>query len=117
MFEIRLNRVRDKAVFRSGKEKLKLTVDLDPRRATADLMDAGAKVADAGKAIRNGKEYEDKARDAAISFAGAIFGTEQAEKLMDFSVDANTALVAVTEYFNRRLAKKIHAAQRRVARK
>lgn len=117
MFGIRLNRVRDQATFRSGKKKLTLTVDLDPRRATAALMDAGAKMTEAGKAVRSGEGYEAKARDAALSFAGAIFGAEQAEKLLKFSIDAGTALTAVTEYFNRRLAKKILAAQRRVARK
>lgn len=116
MFGIRLNRVRDQATFRSGRQKLTLTVDLDPRRATAALMDAGAKIKEAEKAVRSGEGYEAKTRDAALSLAGAIFGAEQAEKLLQFSVDADTALTAVTAYFNRRLAKKIMAAQRRVAR-
>ncbi|MEG0743034.1 MAG: hypothetical protein RSB91_03065 [Clostridia bacterium] len=115
--DIRLNRVYDRAVFRHDRYKLVLTVDADPRRLTAELVTANERLHAANLAIEAGAEYGEAFRDAALGFATAIFGAEQAQQLLTFCVDVETLLAAVTRYFRDRLSQRILAAQRREARK
>lgn len=57
---------------------------------------------------------EEERREAAMRFATAIFGAEQAEKLMDYyNGDAGTVLGVCGQYISERLIKRITSVQKK----
>lgn len=110
MYKITLNRVHDRVRFTEGEEHLDLRVDADPMRMTAGLMEAQKRL----KLIKEEMTDEEKAESARY-FAGAIFGAEQAERLMDFYFnDAACVIKVCGQYFQNRLSKLIAKAQKRM---
>lgn len=110
MFKITLNRVRDHIIIREGNDELPLTVDSDARSIITRLLRAQ-------KALReiNNDTTPDRQYEAAYGLAEAIFGKDQADKLMAFYLDDAGCVVTVCGmYFEKRLAKKITAAQKRL---
>ena len=109
MFRITLNRVRDHIVVREGNDELPLKVDSDARSIITRLQKAQKTLS----AINDGAT--DKQKDeAAIGLAEAIFGKEQAEELMTFyGYDAGCVVTVCGMYFEKRLGKKITAAQKK----
>lgn len=110
MFRITLNRVRDHIVIREGTDELKLMVDADPRIVVKALQRAQ-------KALNAIKDESTEAEqvNAAKTLSTAIFGEDQTQKLFAF-YNNNPACVATVcgEYFEKRLAKKITRAQKRL---
>lgn len=104
MFKISLNRVRDEIVIKEGDQELQLSVDSDANSLVRRLKEAQ-------KPMLSVRTDEDKAK-AARNLAAAIFGNEQADKLIDF-YHGNPGSVAEIcgRYFENRLAKKITKAQ------
>ena len=109
-YNITLNRVRDNVVFREGDEKLLLTVSADAQRMVAGLTAAQKRMLDITE-----DTPETEIRETAEYFAGVIFGTEQAGKLMAFYVDDPAAVIAVCgRYFRDRLAGLISDVQKKM---
>ena len=113
-YEIRADKkpIRDKLRFRDGDGYIDLDVCADP----AELVMALAQAQNALKGISAQTPIE-TVRGAAISMAGAVFGSEQADKLMAFyENDPWYVLRLCGEYFSRRLRKKLSKAQKRIKR-
>lgn len=109
MFRITLNRVRDHIVVREGNDDLHLTVDCDARNIVSRIQKANKTLSE----INDGSTDEQK-HNAAYALAEAFFGCEQADELMAFYNDDPGCVVAVCGmYFEKRLGKKITAAQKR----
>ena len=109
MFRITLNRVRDHIIVREGTDELPLTVDSDARTIITRLQKANKALYEVNNDITDDAQY-----NAAYGLAEAIFGKEQADKLMAFYHDDPGCVVTVCGmYFEKRLAKKITAAQKR----
>ena len=109
MFRITLNRVRDHIIVREGSDKLPLTVDCDARSIITRIQKANKALSEATGDITDESQYK-----AAYGLAEAIFGKEQADKLMAFYSDDPGCVVTVCGlYFEKRLAKKITAAQKK----
>lgn len=109
MYTLSLNRVHDRVRTVEGDEKLELRVDADPMRLVAGLNEAQRR-------LRELTEESDpeQQKDAALYFARAIFGEEQARALWDFYHDDAACVISVCgRYFTERLAKLIEKAQRR----
>ena len=108
-YSMTLNRVHDTVVIREGDEKLKLSVDADPMRMTAGLMQAQQVM----------QKWTDKTpaktqREYALFFAGVIFGEEQAKQLLAFYHNNAGCVVNVCgQYFSERLRGLIEKAQRK----
>ena len=110
MFRITLNRVRDHIVIREGKDELPLTVDSDARSIISRLQNAQKALSEVNDDITDESKYK-----AAYGLAEAIFGKDQADQLMAFYHDDAGCVVTVCGmYFEKRLAKKITAAQKRL---
>lgn len=110
MFKITLNRVRDHIIVREGNDELPLTVDTDARSIITRLQKAQKALSEVNNDISTDSQYE-----AAYGLAEAIFGKDQANKLMAFYHDDPGCVVTVCGmYFEKRLAKKITAAQKRL---
>ena len=107
MFKISLNRVRDEIVIKEGDQELPLSVDSDANSLVMRLKEAQKPML----SVNADTTDEDKAK-AARNLAAAIFGNDQAEKLIDF-YHGNPGSVAEIcgRYFENRLAKKITKAQ------
>lgn len=109
MFHVSLGRVRDKVMFREDGESLTLTVDGDAARMVRALTDAQKSL----NAVKGESTDEDRI-SAAKQFAAAIFGADQAEKLVQFyHGDAVCVIEACGRYFSSGLAKKITKAQKK----
>lgn len=109
MFHVSLGRVRDKVMFKEADESLMLTVDGDAARMVRALTAAQQSL----NAVK-GESTDDERLDAARQFAEAIFGKEQAEKLVQFyHGDAICVIEACGRYFSGGLAKKITQAQKK----
>ena len=109
IFKITLNRVRDRIVIREGDDELPLTVDSDARTIMARLQKANKALSQINDDVTDEQRY-----NAAYGLAEAIFGKEQADKLMAFYNDDPRCVVTVCGiYFEKRLGKKITAAQKR----
>lgn len=108
-YNISLNRVHDRVRISEGSERLELTVEADPMRLVAGLNKAQAML----KAIN--PDSDDAAMtDAAMCFAGTIFGDDQARKILDFyRGDAGCVVNVCGRYFSDRLSGLIERAQRR----
>lgn len=111
MFEYRmtLGRVRDRVRVEESGEALVLTVNGDAARMVAGLTRAQAYM----KTL-NDESGEDEKKEAAMMFAGAIFGKDQAQKLIEFyGGDPLCAIDLCGRYFQERLSKKITKAQKK----
>lgn len=109
-YTISLNRVHDKITVSESGDDLSLYVDGDPGRMVAGLTTAQAML----KEIGQGNSTEEQRNDAAMAFAGSIFGTEQAKALMDFYHGDPACVIGICgKYFNERLAKLIEKAQKK----
>ena len=100
--------VTDKASFKNGAQIMTLTVKAAPAALVLGLKTAQAKISE----IRDESPDAEK-RDAALLFAQAIFGREQAEYLMEFYGDPLVVINVCGEYFKQQLAKKITKAQKK----
>ena len=110
MFKVTTNRIIDVVRVSEGSRHVDLSVDVDPRRVVMQLRAAQERL----KAV---SEETDSTSPCIVqsvtSFAAAVFGAEQAEKLVAFyGGDAAPALSVCTQYINRRLTRKIRRAQR-----
>ena len=100
--------VTDKAVFRNGDKTLTLHVKADASALVLGLKRANDKLAQV-----KDDSTDDEKRDAARLFAAAIFGTEQADRLMEFYEEPLTVITVCGMYFKDQLAAKITKAQKR----
>ena len=109
MFHVSLGRVRDRVQFKEADELLVLVVDGDAARMVRALTEAQKTL----NSIKGGSTDEERLQ-AARQFAEAIFGKEQAEKLIQFyRNDAICVIEACGQYFGGGLAKKITVAQKK----
>lgn len=108
-YKLSLNHVRDKVCAVEGGEKLSLTVDGDAARMVANLTRTQAYM----KTLNDDSTDEEK-QTAAQLFATAIFGADQAKRLIDFyGGDAMCVIDWCGRYFQGRLSKKITKAQKK----
>lgn len=109
-YSLSLGRVYDKITVKEGNSSLDLYVDADPARMVAGLDQVQKKL----KKITTGSTPEEQ-REAALYFAGVIFGAEQANKLLDYyHGDGQCVVVLCGKYFGERLGKMITAAQKKM---
>ena len=110
MFRTKINpySVTDKVTFYNLDKKLNLEVRADASVIVTRLMKANAKLT----AMKDDTSNEEQ-REAAVLFASAVFGTEQAEKLVEFYGDPLAVINACGIYFDRKLKKKITKAQKK----
>lgn len=109
MFTLSLNRVHDRVRIVEGGEQLDLRVDADPMRMVAGLNEAQRRLRELTE-----ESTEDDKGNAALYFAGVMFGEEQARTLMDFYHNDPACVINVCgRYFSARLAKLIEKAQRK----
>ena len=109
MFNITLNRVRDKITVKEGNEKIILRVDKDPRIIAIELKTAQ-------KALSEIKDDSSTVKKitAAKSLSEAMFGEEQTKTLFRFYSDDPGCVVTICGmYFEKRLAKLITKAQKK----
>lgn len=108
-YNLSLNRVHDIVQITEGDEKLRLRVDGDPMRMVAGLSQAQKQL----QAI-NGETPEEDVNKAALMFATVIFGSQQADELMQFyRGDAGCVINVCGRYFEGRLGKLITRAQKK----
>lgn len=105
--EINPYSVSDKAVFRNVDRTLTLYVRADAAALMVNLKKAQNYIA----ALTDESTDEEK-RNGARMMAAALFGNEQAERLLEFYPEPLTVLVACTAYFVT-LAPKITKAQKK----
>lgn len=109
MYRITLNRVHDGITVAESGDELKLNVDSDPGRIVAGLGFAQQQL----QALTP-DSTDDERKHAALAFASAIFGTEQAQQLLDFYHGEAACVISICgKYFNERLVRKIEKAQKR----
>jgi hypothetical protein len=109
-YKLTLNRVRDKLKVVESGEELLLTVDADAARMVAGLTKAQKEL----KSLTNDSTDEERTA-VAKNFAAAIFGGEQADKLLDFyHGDALCVVDVCGRYFAQRLSKLISKAHKRM---
>lgn len=108
-YRMTLNHVHDTVRITEGGESLTLHVDADPMRLTTALHDCVAAI----KACGNDTP-EEQWQQAALEFAGAIFGAAQAKALLDFyRLDGVCVINICGQYFQGRLTRLIDKAQRK----
>ena len=110
MFRISTNRVHDKVRVTEGTRTLDLFVDIDPYTFVPELKAAQDRLAAVEAAT---DDTIPQVLQAATGFAAAIFGRQQAGKLLAFYGNhAAPAISICTRYLTRRLVNKIKRAQR-----
>lgn len=108
-YNLSLNRVHDTVRVVEGPDRLELRVDGDAMRMVAGLSQAQKRL----QAL-DGDSTDEQQRDAALYFAGVMFGAEQAGALMDFyRGDAGCVIGVCGRYFSERLSKLIAQAQKK----
>ena len=109
-FTIKLRRVHDKVAITNGETTLTLTVDATPEKLVSGLLQARQKMQALGP-----ESTTEEMLDAARDVAAAIFGDEQAQKLMDYyPQDTAMSVFDVCErYFSGRLNKLIEREQKK----
>lgn len=108
-YDISLNRVHDRVRIVEGDERLELRVEGDAMRMVAGLNEAQKRL----RGLTDASTGEEQ-RDAALYFAGVMFGDEQAKALLEFYHDDTACAINVCgRYFSGRLAKLIEKAQRK----
>lgn len=112
MFKISTNRVHDRVRIVEGASHLDLMVDADPRSIMIKLKAAQ----DALQAVSQATDDQSPVvQQAAKTFAAAIFGPAQAEKLLDFYANSGSAVISLcTKYLSTRLMRLVKTAQRRL---
>lgn len=109
MYRITLNRVHDSIRINEGNDTLRLFVDADPMR-----MVAGLSMAQKMLQSINSESTDEQHNEAALFFATAIFGKEQATELAEFyHNDAGCVISVCGKYFHERLGKLITKAQKK----
>lgn len=104
---ITLNHVRDTVYAAEGEEELALRVD-------ENVMMLARRIRGALNDVEQAKEDPEKIEQAARSFARAVFGAEQAEKLTAFySGNIYAVFEFTSKYFTGRLSRKITEMQKR----
>ena len=98
--------VHDKVAFCAGDEKIVLRVDRPGRQIIAELNNAKDLMASVTT-----DNMEETIEQAARAFAAAIFGDEQAEKLMQLYNNPASVVGVCGQYFAKYLRKKITRAQ------
>ncbi|MBO5968195.1 MAG: hypothetical protein J6S14_06825 [Clostridia bacterium] len=107
--EINPYSVSDKVRFRNIDKVIELNVRADASILVVNLMKANKRISTLSET-----SPDDEQRESALMFAGAVFGQEQAEKLMQFYDEEPLAVInACGIYFRERLAKKITKAQKK----
>lgn len=102
-----LDRVRDKIDFAEGGERLTLFVDDDAPRLVIGITAAQKQIAELPS-----EPTEDDLKSAATAFARAMFGPEQAQKIVSFYHENYIAVLSICgKYFTERLSKKIAEKQ------
>ena len=108
-YTITLNRVRDRITIKEGNESLVLAVDCDSTAIVTRIRNAQESIIK----VSNGKSTEEERNQAARQFSEAIFGKEQTDRLSAFYNDDLSCVVTICGmYFEKRLCKKITAAQK-----
>jgi len=110
--EYTLNRVHDRITVREGNDTIELVVDNDANTIVSSLTQAQKALAGI-----NGESTEEEKHSAEMLFASAIFGAEQAQKLLEFYQGNHDCVIALCGmYFGdgkNGLAKKITKVQKR----
>ena len=107
MFRLKLGRVRDRVCVTEGDQRLTLLVDGDPFGMVACLREAFEAFGD----MEDGADAE-TVRTAAWRIAEAMFGADQAQKLLSFYREDGLAVIDLCgAYFSRRLKGLIEKAQ------
>ena len=106
--EINPYSVSDRVTFRNVDKTLTLYV-----RADASSIIVGLKSAQERLKALTEDTPEDERTAATLAFAGAIFGADQAQQLLDFYGEPLTVLTVCGQYFKEFLGKKITKAQKR----
>lgn len=106
--EINPYSVADKVTFRNVDKTLELYVRSNATTLVVNLKQAQEKL----KGLSDESEECEKVNSARF-FAKAIFGEEQADKLVDFYNDPLAVISAVGMYFDQQLKKKIVKAQKK----
>ena len=110
MFRLTLNRVRDHITIREGDETLSLAVDCDARMLVSRIRKAQIQLTEANKS----ESTDEDRQNAARAFSVAIFGEGQTDKLAEFyGWDYSCVMTISGLYFEKRLCKKIIAAQKK----
>ena len=109
-FTIKLRRVHDHVNITNGETTISLTVDATPEKLVTGLLAARRKM----QGITQASEME-AILEAAKATATAIFGAEQAQKLMDYYPEDTAASVidVCEQYFSGRLQKLIEREQKK----
>lgn len=108
MFRLSLNRVHDKVRITESGEKITLAVDGDAARMVTALNNARNMLSGITEDSTDGER-----REAALIFATAIFGREQANQLMAFYGDDPICVINICgKYFSERLSALISKAQK-----
>ena len=106
--EINPYSVADKVTFRNVDRTLELYVRSNATTLVVNLKQAQEKL----KGLSDESEECEKVNSARF-FAKAIFGEEQADKLVDFYNDPLAVISAVGMYFDQQLKNKIVKAQKK----
>lgn len=107
MHKIRDTRtIHDKVTFYAGSEKVTLRVDKDGWQIVSDLNKVREKLSEVTE-----ENMEEREGDCAFSFAQALFGDEQANKLMTLFGNPVSVINVCEQYFSKYLNKKITKAQ------
>lgn len=108
-YEINPYPVCDKVVFRNMEKTLVLTVRADSTLIVSNLNKVNKRL----NAINDDTSETEKGK-IAEAFASAIFGNEQAEKLLQFyDNDSLAVITSCGKYFQNRLSKLITKAQKK----
>lgn len=109
-FTIKLRRVHDKVAITNGETSLMLTVDATPEKLVSGLLAARKQMQALGS-----ESTKEEMQEAAKATAAAIFGDEQAQKLLDYyPEDTAMSVFDVCErYFSGRLNKLIEREQKK----
>lgn len=109
MFTLSPDWVHETVKFKKGAVALKLTVDADSFRMVTALRQAQQELSGL-----TDEATEEAQQAAALHFAAAIFGDEQARALLHFYHDDVACVINVCgQYFSKRLKKKIIRAQKK----
>lgn len=100
--------VHDRVVFRNIDKAMEMKVKADASLLVVNLNKARKRIS----ALTDDTPEEDK-KEAAVFFAEAMFGHEQAVKMLDFyDNDPLAVIMACGKYFQERLSKIITKAQK-----
>ena len=102
--------IRDKLRIQDGDAH----IDIDICAAPGDIIPGVARAQAMLKGL-NADMTRDEIKERALALASAIFGEDQAQKLLDFyGGDATCVMELSIEYFSKRLKKKLTKAQKRM---